>query len=111
MAAAAMSTVSSRSPGGMGATTKSTKKTVPVKASDLSENPYLHIIDIDDILEASCLLKPETMINEQRKLVTNLLLRHNSELRKCYRHYTNAVELGENQRKLSQQAKKAKEGK
>lgn len=90
-----MSTLSSKSPFVGGPTAGKGKKSGPVKASELSENPYLQIIEIDDILEASCLLKPESTINEQRKLVTNLLLRHNSELRKCYWHYTNAVELGE----------------
>lgn len=88
-----LSTVSSKAPAF--GNSKISKKAAPVKASDLSENPYRQIIDIDDLLEASSLLKPETMITEQRKLVTNLLLRHNGELRKCYRHYTNAVELGE----------------
>ncbi len=53
---------------------------------EVEQNPFKTLIDISDLLEM------EDNPKEVEKEIQNILLRHNSELKKWYRHYSKKVE-------------------
>lgn len=70
----------------MGATTNSMMKTY-TGPKEVEQNPFKKLIDITDLLDNE--LNP----TEVEKECQNILLRHNSELKQWYQHYSKKVEV------------------